>query len=99
MACDLPKGHTGDHHAIYLKNVPEYVTNEKGTPIKVNYHEEEAETYWGELAGTPANEIKSGEITQLTGYQKDLLMEVMKKNPLLSAEQALAVAKLEKNWQ
>lgn len=99
LACDLPKGHTGDHHAIALRNMPEYTHDHKGIPIKVVYTETETETYWGDMAGTPAKEITAGEVSQLTAYQRDILMELMKKNPALSAEQALAAAKLEKNWR
>jgi len=98
LTCDLEKGHTGDHHAIYEKNVPDHETDDKGRVTKSRYAQEETEAYWGEMAGTPAKEISEAAVPQLSQFQKDLLGEVLKKSPNLTAEQALAVAKASPTW-
>ena len=98
LTCDLEKGHTGDHHAIYEKNVPDHETDDKGRVKKPRYNQEKAETYWGVRAGTPAKEISEAAVPQLSQFQKDLLGEVLKKSPNLTAEQALAVAKASPTW-
>lgn len=99
LACDLPKGHQGNHHAHYKKNQPEYVYGEKGRVVKVIQNVVDGETFWQNGAGVPVSEIKGAEAEQLTQYQLDIVADVMKKNPSLKPEQALAAAKLEKAWR
>ena len=98
LKCDLEEGHKGDHHAFYEKNVPDHETNDKGQVTKSRYTQETAEAWWGDLAGTPAKEITERPMPQLSQYQKDLLGDVLRKNPHLSAEQALAEAKNSPTW-
>ena len=98
LKCDLEKGHAGDHHAVYEKNTPDHETDDKGRVTKSRYAQEEAEAYWGELAGTPAKEISEAAVPQLSQFQKDLLGEVLKKSPNLTTEQALVVAKASPTW-
>jgi len=98
LACDLPKGHTGDHHAKHLINVPDPIVDSKGGVIEQHYRQEEADAYWGDAAGTPAQDIKAKDIPQLSQFQKDLVAEVMKSNPGMSAEDAVAEAKNSPIW-
>ena len=99
LACTLPKGHTGDHYATYIRNVPEYITNERGVAVKVIQNQTEGETYWQDIAGTPASEITPEEVPQMTGYQRDLVMQILQRNPKMSATEAIAKAKLTKEWR
>lgn len=98
ITCDLPKGHGGDHHAHYTKNVGEPVHDEKGRVKKVEYHEEEAETYWGDLAETPADQIQVGNTEQLSFLQKDLVLDILNRNPRLSINQATQQARALQQW-
>lgn len=98
LVCDLEKDHKGDHHAFYQKNVPDHETDDKGRVTKSKYTQEEAEAYWGDMAGTPAKDISEVAMPQLSQFQKDLLGEVLKKNPNLTATEALAVAKSSPTW-
>lgn len=98
LPCDLEKGHAGDHHAKYPKNEPDPITNSKGQVVEERYKEVEAEAFWSDAAGMPANMIHAAEVEQLTMYQKDLLMGIMSKNDGMKVEEALAQAKLSAAW-
>ena len=98
LACTLPKGHSGDHYARHLRKTPNHVYNEKGIVIQARYDEVEAETFWGDVAGTPASDIKEKEMKQLTGFQKDLLMTVMSKNPDMTVEDAIKQVRETPAW-
>ena len=52
LTCDKPKGHTGDHSAIYHE-----VVWKKGSIIS----EEDKRTYWNDDAGIPVDEIEPEE--------------------------------------
>lgn len=99
LFCDLPKGHQGDHHARFQRNEPERTTNEKGMVVKVEFKAVEDDAYWNDAAGKPVSDIPEGSAIQMTQYQQDLVMEVMKKNPALTARQALAAAKELEAWR
>lgn len=99
LFCDLPKGHGGDHHAKYTRNQAERTTNEKGIVVKVEQKPVDEDAYWNDAAGTPVNEIKEGKVEQLTEYQHDLVMDVLKRNPNLTAKQAIAAAKELEAWR
>lgn len=98
ISCDFVKGHTGDHHAKYMKKVDAPETDVRGIVIEHHYHEEEADAYWGDAAGVPANEIKEGKTLQLTNFQKDILADIMNSDNSLSVEDALAKAKASPKW-
>lgn len=98
LACTLLPKHTGDHSATYKKNVGDPVHDEKGRVIKVEYHEEEATAVWNDAAGKPAADIQEGEIAQMTLFQKDLVMQLLAKNPTLTVDQAVAQAKQMPEW-
>jgi hypothetical protein len=98
LACDLEPKHAGDHHAKYQKNVPEPVTDEKGRVTNVNYHEEEADAYWTNAAGKPAKDISEGTVPQLSLMQKDLLAQLMARNPDMTVEVALEKVKTDPRW-
>lgn len=97
LACTLPAKHTGDHQALYKKNVGEPATDEKGRVVKTNYHEEDKVAFWGEAAGKPANPV-TGEVVQTSLLQKDLIMQIMKENARLTVEEATAQAKADARW-
>lgn len=99
LFCDLPNGHQGDHHAKFtqrLQVVDEY--DEKGRVRKSHFEDNEQDAHWNDAAGIPAAEIEENNIEQLTDYQRDLIMEVMRKNPSLNARQAKAAAKESELW-
>jgi hypothetical protein len=99
LACTLEPGHTGDHSAAYTRNVPEYITDHKGIAIKVIQNPTEAVTYWRDEAGTPASEIVPEEVPQMTGYQRDLVMQILQRNPKMSTTEAIEKAKSMKEWR
>lgn len=98
LTCDLPPKHLGDHHARYMKNIGEPVTDEKGRVLKVSYHEEEAETWWNDVAGKPVADVAIGAVETLNLNQKDMIMSFMNRNPNLSAAEALKMAKSQAEW-
>lgn len=98
IACDLPKGHTGDHHAKYMKMVDAPEADARGIVIDHHYHEEEADAYWGDAAGVPAANIKEGKVLQLSGFQKDILADIMNNDNSLTVEEALAQARVSPKW-
>jgi hypothetical protein len=98
LACTLPKGHTGDHFAPYLRNVPDPITDLKGGVIQARYRQEEAEAWWSDAAGTPARDVKEGKIIQLSQFQKDIVAEILRKNPDMTAEAAIEQAKASPIW-
>lgn len=98
LQCDLPEGHKGDHHATYSRLIPDPLTDAKGIVIKEYYNEEEAEAFWGDAAGTPTSGIKPADIPQMTDYQKDLVMAVLKRDPTMQLEKAVEVAKTSGAW-
>lgn len=99
LACTLSPGHAGDHYARYTRLYPDPIVDHRGTIIKMNYTTGEAETYWNDIAGTPAKDIKPEQIDQLTAYQQDLIMQVLRKNPGMTAQDALAEARNSKAWR
>lgn len=99
LTCDLPKGHAGDHHAVCVRKIPDPLTDNKGRVIEERYREEEADAYWGDVAGTPAKDITEKPMPQLSQFQKDLLAEVLKKNPTMSIESALQQAQESPLWK
>lgn len=98
IACDLPKGHAGDHHAVYMKLVDDPETDLRGITVAHHYREVEADTFWGDAAGTPVNQIKEGKSLQLSNFQKDILADIMKGDESLKVEDALAIAKASPKW-
>lgn len=98
LSCDLPKGHEGDHHAKAFKNVADNTYDLKGTVIRQEWRQEEVDACWGDAAGTPAKDIKEQPVVQLSQYQKDLVGEVLRKNPQLSVEDAIQQAKASPTW-
>lgn len=99
LACTRPRGHSGDHFATYTRLFPDPITNEKGITIKMNYTQGEAGTYWRDDAATPASEIKPDEAPQMTQYQRDLVMQLLQRNPSWNAQKAIAEAKMMKEWR
>jgi hypothetical protein len=98
VACDLPDGHAGDHHAKYTRNVKdEPETDAKGRVMKQTYHTEEADAWWNDAAGKPARPVDNDAI-QMSLLQKDLIMQVTKENPRLTIEQATEQAKALPQW-
>lgn len=98
ISCELLKGHDGDHKAVYMKLIPDHITNNKGVVIEEHYREQLAETYWGDMAGTPASAISEKPMPQLTQFQKDILSDVLKKSPSLSIEAAIEQARSNPLW-
>lgn len=98
LQCDLPAGHKGDHHGHYVRLVPDPITDAKGIVVKEYYNEEKAETYWNDAAGKPVSEIKPDAIPQMTDYQKDLVMAVLKRDPTMQLEKAVEAAKANGAW-
>lgn len=98
LTCDLEKGHAGDHHAKCLINEPDPVTNEKGIVVQQRYREIEVEAFWNDMAGTPASEITAGEAVQLTGYQQDIVADILRRNPGMNAQDALKRARESEIW-
>lgn len=98
LRCDLPDGHSGDHHAIGRRKVSDPITDNKGRVVEERYHEEEVDAYWGDAAGVPAKEISEKPLPQLTQFQKDILSDVLKKNPEMKIEEAIEKAKESPIW-
>lgn len=98
LVCDLEPHKTGDHHARYQKNIADPVMDEKGRVIKVNYHLEEADAWWGDAAGKPVADILEGDQVQMTLHQKDMVMEILSKDPRMTAQEAVARAKAMSEW-
>lgn len=98
LTCTLPKGHPGDHFATAMKNVPDHVYDMKGAAIQQKWNEVEAEVFWSDAAGTPAKDIKEKEIPQLSDFQKDLVASILKKNPDILVEEAIAQARNSPVW-
>lgn len=98
LVCTLPENHAGDHRARHLRRVGEPVTNEKGVILKMEYHEEEVEASWNDVAGKPASEISEEPVLQMSLLQKDLVMQILTRNPAMDVKQAIAQAKLSKEW-
>jgi hypothetical protein len=98
LPCDLLAGHAGDHHAAYQRNVPNHIYNNKGGVEKAQWDQVEAEAFWGNDAGTPAGDIKEKEAKQFTSFQRDLVQEILRKNPDLSADEAYKQAKESPVW-
>lgn len=98
VSCDRVKGHSGDHHAKYMKKVDAPETDVRGIVIEHHYHDEEADTYWGDAAGVPANEIKEGKILRLSNFQKDILADIMNHDNSLTVEEALKQAQTSPKW-
>lgn len=98
LACDLDPKHTGDHHAKYQKNVAEQTMDEKGRVIKVTYHQEEADAYWGDAASKPVAEIVEGKQVQMNLLQKEMVMEILNRDPRMTAQEAINIAKAKPEW-
>lgn len=98
LSCTLEKGHDGDHSAPYKKNVGESVHDEKGRIVSVKYTPEESIAYWNDGAGVLAKEIKVGDVGQMNMFQKDIVMQILSKNPNTPVEQAIAEAKERPEW-
>jgi hypothetical protein len=99
LSCDLAPKHEGDHHARHIRNVKdEPETDAKGRVVKQTYHTEEAETWWKDAAGKPAHLIPEGEIGQMSLLQKDLVMQILNKNPKMPVADAVKQAKSNPAW-
>jgi len=98
LACELTKGHTGDHNAHYKRKVGTPVTNEKGIVTSTAYHEEESLGAWSDAAGVPSNQVKVGIADQMTLYQRDLVMQVLQKSPRMKIDDAIEKAKQSQEW-
>lgn len=98
LACTLDPRHPGDHQAPYKKNVADHLYDEKNRIVKITYHLEDAVSYWNDSAGKPADKVKSGEVAQMTGFQRDLVMQILSRNPRLNVDQALAQARQSPEW-
>jgi hypothetical protein len=98
LACTLLAGHAGDHSAPCMKNVPEPTLNEKGQVVKTNYHAEPTVGYWSDAAGTPADQIQAGTIERMSLLQKDLVLQILTKDPGLSVPEAMQKARALPQW-
>lgn len=98
LVCNLPEGHKGDHKAKHQRNIPDYEHDDKGKVKKVTYHQEEVETSWGDAAGTPASQIQEEVVPQMSLLQKDLVMQILSREPALDVKMAVAKAKMSKEW-
>lgn len=98
LACTLPAGHAGNHSSPYKRLVGTPVTDEKGRVIKQNYEEVDDVSWWSDAAGAPAEQVHIGSKDQMTLYQRDLVMQVIQKNPKLSVDQAIAQASASEEW-
>jgi hypothetical protein len=76
-ACDLPKGHAGDHHGVHKMKVERerFYERETGRLLKIEYDEAEAETHWSDMAGTPVKDIKPGPLPSRS--KKSEIMQVV----------------------
>ena len=99
IVCDLEPKHEGDHHARAMRNVPEPVTNEKGIVTSVKQRQEEVGTWWGDKAAALTRDVIANVAEQMSLLQKDLVMDILNKNPNLTVEQAIAQAKASNAWQ
>lgn len=98
LSCTLPKEHSGDHKARHMRKIGTPVTNEKGHTLRMEYHEEEVEASWSDAAGKPVSEISEEPVLQMSLLQKDLVMQILTRNPAMDVKQAIAQAKLSKEW-
>lgn len=98
LQCDLPAGHKGDHHAVYIRLTPNHIADARGIVVKEHYDEDAADVFWGDAAGTLASGIRPAEVQQMTDYQKDLVMMELKRDPTLPLEKAVALAKEKGTW-
>ena len=98
LACTLPVGHSGNHSAPYKRLVGTPVTDEKGRVIKNTYEEVDDVGQWGDMAGTPAEQVFVGEKDQMTLYQRDMVLQIVKNNPKITIEQAIAQASQSEEW-
>lgn len=98
LSCSLTKNHDGDHKARHMRKIGEPVSNEKGQTLRMEYHEKEVESSWGDAAGKPASEISEEPVLQMSLLQKDLVMQILTRNPAMDVKQAIAQAKLSKEW-
>lgn len=99
LACTLKPGHGGDHSAPCEKNVGSPVTNEKGITVKTAWVVEPSVAYWNDAASKPAVDIESEVVIDMTAYQKDLVMDMLKRNPTMDVDMAIAKAKMQDNWK
>jgi hypothetical protein len=51
LACTLPKGHEGDHFAIFPRVVTDYGVDKDGRPAVKGVHIEDTDGWWGDAAG------------------------------------------------
>lgn len=98
LICNLPKGHDGDHRALYAMKIGEPVNDEKGRVIRTNYREEERYGYWNDSAGKTAAPADGVEMEQTSLWQKDLIMRIMAKDPDMTVEKATQKAKQDPAW-
>lgn len=98
LSCTLPDGHSGDHSAESKINVPDHIHDEGGRVVKSRYTQEERTAYWSDSAGTPAAQITEKQLPQLTEFQKDLLSEVLRKNPSMEVSAAVEMARSNPLW-
>jgi hypothetical protein len=98
LACVLADGHEGDHSAPAKRNEGDRVEDEKGRLVKVNYRQVDTTAYWNDMASKPTIEIVEGVSEQMNMMQKDLVMEIMKKNQNITVGQAIRMAKRNEVW-
>ena len=58
--CDLPAGHTGDHHALHKQKVEidRIYERETGKLLKIEYEVVDLDAYWNDAASVPAKDVK-----------------------------------------
>lgn len=98
IQCELHANHTGDHQAKYERKVADYIHNEKGQIIKTEYHLEPATASWNDFAEQKVEEYKELPAIQMNALQRDLVMDVLQKNPNLKIEEAIERAKASEGW-
>src|SRR3990167_7257259 len=98
LTCTLEGGHTGDHSALHRRKVGTPVTDEKGRVISTTYEEVETLGAWNDAAGTPAANIIALDREQMTLYQRDLVLQIVQKNPKISIEDAVKLASGKEEW-
>jgi len=98
LVCTLPARHEGDHSAVYKRLVGTPVTDEKGRVLKQTYEEVEDTGRWNDAAGTPAEQVRVGDKDQMTLYQRDMVLQIIKNSPKISVEQAIEQASKTEEW-
>ena len=98
LACTLPAGHDGVHSAPYKRLVATPVTDEKGRVIKNSYEEVEDISRWSDAAGVPSDQVFANTSDQMTLYQRDMVLQIIQKNPKTTVEQAIAQASQSEEW-